>query len=390
MIDISWEEFWWNNITGAHVVVSKVSDALLENKMVVLKVPSDLPWRYSMRSSMQSAFQEKTDTRDVVIESIDVVDDNPENLEPGKFLLQKYASSTVSRGYREKSRVSIQDYIVQKDVIKNRILWVKGLEGENANKWIKFCKGFTPKTAVEGLFVLEIHGAISQPESRFIEYIDFSDYVSNYDVQLFNSFVLDNEEAYSDVWKRYISTVAAMVCGVDAEVSEMLLRDLDFRRESIITGIAHISDNPEYSRRGTGADSDHVLWLYRNNKTSELRHRIWAAQVQVLFPIIELERIEIIEKYAPVISSTLSENNITQYGEKIVDPMDVELGTLCYMMSYKKRDDFYMYMLYIPDANDRERIKFLHECRNKLAHVSSCEPEEVRRLLDKEMSLAVD
>lgn len=384
MIDTSWEEFWWNNITGAKVVVSKVSDALLENKMVVLKVPSDLPWRYSMRSSMHLAFQEKTDTRDVVIEPIDVVDDNPESLEPGRFLLQRYAPSAVSRGYREKSKVSIQDYIAQKDVIKNRILWIKGLDGSSANQWIKFCKEFTPKTSTDGLFVLEIHGAIEQPESRFIECIDFSDYVSNYDVQLFNSFVLDNEgSCASDVWRRYISTTVAMVCGVDAEVSELLLRDVDFRKESAIEGIARIADNPQFSRRGTESESEHVLWLYRNNKISELRHRIWAAQVQVLFPIIEVERIEIIERYKAALSTVLSENNVTQYGEQIVDPMDVELGSLCYMMSHRKHNDTYMYMLYIPDENDRERIKFLHECRNKLAHVSFCEPDEVRQLLDK-------
>ena len=91
MFDISWEEFWWNNITGAHVVVSKVADALLENKMVVLKVPSDLPWRYSMRSSIHTAFQERTDTRDVIIEVIDVFDDNTDDLETGRFMLKKYA-----------------------------------------------------------------------------------------------------------------------------------------------------------------------------------------------------------------------------------------------------------------------------------------------------------
>ena len=40
---IAWEEFWWNNITGARTVVDRVAMALLENKMIVLKVPSDLP-----------------------------------------------------------------------------------------------------------------------------------------------------------------------------------------------------------------------------------------------------------------------------------------------------------------------------------------------------------
>lgn len=384
MIDMLWEEFWWNNITGAHVVVSKVVDALLENKMVVLKVPSDLPWRYSMRSSIHTAFQERTDARDVVIEAIDVVDDNPDDLEPGRFLLQKYASSAVARGYREKSKISIQEYIAQKDVIKNRILWVKGLEGAIANKWIKFCKGFTPKTAAEGLFVLEIHGEAVLPESRFIEYIDFKECVSSYDVQLFNSFVLDEDEeiAYgSDLWKRYISTTAAMVCNIDAEVSERLLRDVDFSVESAIDGVARIAQMSEFSRRGTEEGSEHVLWLYRNKKNAELNHRIWASQVQVLFPVIEMERIEIIEKYRDVISQALADNYIAQYGEQITDPMEVELGTLCYMMSHRK--DIY-YMLYIPDEIDRKRIRFLHECRNLLAHVSCCAPVQVKRLLDKD------
>lgn len=386
MIDISWEEFWWNNITGAHVVVTKVADALLENKMVILKVPSDLPWRYSMRSSMHTAFQERTDARDVVIEPIDVVDDNPDGLEPGRFLLQRYASSAVAKGYRERSSVSIQDYIAQKDVIKNRILWVKGLDASDAKKWIKFCKGFTPKTAAEGLFVLEIHEKIDPPESRFIELIDFSNYVSSYDVQLFNSFVLDNEESGSyktDAWKKYISATSAMVCDVDAEVSELLLRDVDFRKESAIDGIARIAEMPEFSRRGAEEGSEHVLWYYRNNKTAELKHRIWASQVQVLFPIIEMERIEIIERYRQAIDETLQNNYVTQYGEQITDPMEVELGSLCYLMSHRQHGESYAYMLYIPDETDRERIKFLHECRNLLAHVSCCEPEQVRKLLDR-------
>lgn len=384
MIDMSWEEFWWNNITGAHVVVSKVTDALLDNKMVILKVPSDLPWRYSMRSSIHTAFQERTDARDVVIEPIDAVDDNPDDLDPGRFVLQRYASSTISKGYRERSSISIQDYIAQKDVIRNRIIWVKGLEGKAVYKWIKFCKGFTPKTVVDGLFLLEIHDPMDPPENKFIELIDFSEYVSSYDVQLFNSFVLDSGEfdSYkSDEWKRYISATAASVCDVDAEVSNLLLQEVDFRKESAIEGIARIAEMPEFSRRGAEEGSEHVLWLYRHGKINELKHRIWASQVEVLFPIIEMERVGMIERYKQDISDALMNNYITQYGEQITDPMDVELGSLCYMMSHRRHED-QKYVLYIPDETERERIKFLHECRNLLAHASCCSPEQVAQLLD--------
>ena len=101
-----------------------------------------------------------------------------------------------------------------------------------------------------------------------------------------------------------------------------------------------------------------------------------------LFPVIEMERIEIIEKYRDDISQALTANHFEQYGEQITAPMAVELGSLCFMMSH--RQDVYRYMLYISDKTDRERIKFLHECRNLLAHVSICNPEQVRKLLDKE------
>ena len=382
-MNTTWDEFWWNNITGANVVVSKVADALLESRPVVLKVPSDLPWRYSMRSSIQSAFQDRTDFRDVIIDMTDVVDENTEGLEPGRLLLRKYASSKVEKGYREKSRVSIQDYIVQNDVVRNRILWIKGIDNSSASKWIKFCKGFSPKNPSEGLFVLEIHGNFTFSDNSSFEFIDFSKCVSSYDVQLLNSFILDemnSDFCRSDLWKKYIATTAAMVCNVDAEVSEQLLREVDFRNESVIDGIARIADMPAFSRRGAENGSKHVLWFFRNGDTSELEHRVWASQVQVLFPVIEMERVEFVKKYKDKIEKILSEG-FKQYGEPVTEPMEFELGSMCYLMNHRGDDN--MYELYIPDENDRERIKFLHECRNLLAHVNVCSPEQVRKLLDK-------
>ena len=95
-----------------------------------------------------------------------------------------------------------------------------------------------------------------------------------------------------------------------------------------------------------------------------------------------MERVAIIERYEDEISDALRENYITQYGEQIIDPIDVEFGSLCYMMSHRRQGDNSVFMIYIPDENDRERIKFLHGCRNKLAHVTCCDPEEVSRLID--------
>lgn len=300
----AWEEFWWNSITGARTVVDRVAMALLENKMVVLKVPSDLPWRYPMRSAIQNAFNERTDARDIVIETIDAVDNNPTDQEPGRFILQTYASSSIRTGYREKSRISIQDYISDRNVIKNRIIWVKGLDQRTAGKWLSFCRGFSPRSAADGLFVLEVHGNFTSVDSRYIQSIDFDDCVSSYDVQQFNSFIMD-ESSYSTDWKRYIAAAAASVCGTDAELSAMLLEQVDFRSETAVDGLQRIDRQGDFDRRGAEDGSDHPLRYLRTGGTAELWHRIWTAQIQVLFPLIELERQKLIEKWHDSIEEAL-------------------------------------------------------------------------------------
>lgn len=380
MRKLPWEEFWWNNITGPHMAVTQVANALLDNKMVILRVPSDLPWRHSMRSAIHTAFKERSNYRDVVIEPIDIYDDNAEQLEPGRFILERLASSTVKKGYREKSKVSIQDYISSKNVIKNRIIWVKGLDKKAAVKWIGFCRGFAERLASEGLFVLEIHDDVQVNETGLLKLVDFTNCVSNYDVQLFNSFVLDEQHCYTNIWKKYISTCAAMVCDIDAEVSELLLRIIDFKTESAVEGIKRVAELGDFSRRGEDGSSKHILWNYRNGNLAEIEHRIWAAQIQVLFPIIELERVKLVRKYEQEIQAALDNNYITQYGDQLIDAIDTELGSFCYLLG--RRDNYGSYLLYIPNQADRDRIRFLHECRNKLAHATCCTPEQVCGLLN--------
>lgn len=380
MPDLAWNEFWWRNITGPRSVVEQVVMALLENKMVVLKVPSDLPWRHEMRTAIHTGFSERTGSRDIVIQSIDDADDNRERSEPGRFILERFASPAVISGYREKSKETIQEYILSREVIKNSIIWVKGLDGQRAGKWIRFCQGFPRKDAADGSFLLEVHGNVSVPKSKNTECIDFDECVSSFDVQQLNGFILAEMNNCSNDWKRYISTAAASLCGTDAEVSALLLEQVDFRTEDPLEGLLRISGSGEFDRRGAEEDSDHALWHVRNNNKAELSHRVWTAQIQILFPVIELERQYYIEKFRDSIQDALNNNSVYQYGNVISEPEDVELGTLCYMMSSVTENGR---MLYIPDDSDRERINFLHDCRNKLAHVSCCTPEEIAALFDR-------
>jgi len=100
----SWSEFWWANITGAHLVISKIVEALTENCTVIIDIPVDLPWRHQMRSSAEDEFRKLSGISDTIIEVVDATDDVPVDVAPGRFLLDRFAQNKeVRNGYRERS-----------------------------------------------------------------------------------------------------------------------------------------------------------------------------------------------------------------------------------------------------------------------------------------------
>ena len=373
-----WSEFWWKNVTGAQMVVSQVVDALFNNATVVIDVPADLPWRQQMRSVIEDGFRQ-VDSKEVLIEIVDAVDDCFEK-DPGLFLLQEFGQNQEIRGgYRERSRKTIQEYLKENYVLKNRVVWVKGLSGRQAVKWLDFCKNYCHESTEYGLFVLEVHGGVPRLDSKQLQYTCFSDCVSSYDVQLFGSHIVNNGVNLNSKWKKYISSVAASLCDTDAEVAASFLEEIDVKNDRPLDVIAKIANDEEYRARGADADSKHIFAYQRKGDTEELEARLWKAQVQTLFPIIEMERISIVRQYEYDLQEALNHHCIKQYNVPVNNPVDIELGTLCYLM-----DVGYFHIF---EKVIRDRVYFLHECRNILAHASYCDPAQVRRLLDESQSL---
>lgn len=374
MINLAWEDFWWNNITGANMVVAKVVNALHANKIVILNVPSDLPWRTQMRSAIEVLFQEGNATEKPLVKTVDAQDECSKGI-IGKFLLIRFCTSKlIVNGFRERPNISIQKYLIQNNVLKDTLVWVKGINAEQVSDWVKFCQNYKTQSINDGLFLLEIHDFKEYVDTKRMEVINFYDYVSSYDVQLFISFVLDSKKCYTPDWKRYISTVVASLCDVDAEISAELVENVDFKTESPIKGIDKIDKNRTFKFRGSDEKSKHILSYFRKGEIGELNYRIWAAQIQVLFPLIEIKRVKIIEILYDEIADILDKEEIYQYDDVITNPYELELGTLNFLTKNSKVN--------ISNSFFRTMIPFLHNCRNKLAHIECCEPNEVTKLLD--------
>ena len=369
----SWSEFWWANITGAHLVISKIVEALTENCTVIIDIPVDLPWRHQMRSSAEDEFRKLSGISDTIIEVVDATDDVPVDVAPGRFLLDRFApNKEVRNGYRERSQRSIQEYIIENTVLKNRIIWVKGMLNSQVSDWLSFCRDYNSNNEENGLFVLEIQGGVHKQDNN-MRSIRLLECISNYDVQLFSSFIVEEKSALSNVWRRYLSTATAIICDIDAEIASHLLEIIDPKKQSPLDIIMEMASWQEYSVRGADDESNHIFMHCRNNNKKELEQRLWKAQVQVLFPLIEMERIKIIGSYYRELQTTIEQKHIEQYGEKITKPIQLELGTLCFLMNRYSC---------IRDKDARERISFLHKCRNHLAHAHCCSTSEVCELLD--------
>lgn len=371
-------QIWWQEITGPKTFVSNVTERLLEASVIV-KVPDDLPWRHEMRQEIQSELREQYDYAEISIIPIDAEEDVEENTEIDAFILERFALGDVARQYRKKSGKSITQYIVQKNVLQNDVLWVKGLTEKTIKPWMDFLLAFNDCCPKNGRIVLEIRDSIHYVKQNTIEEIDYSSYISDNNLQLFNSILLDRMPTISEVWKRYLSALAACLCETDAEIAEYFLNEYVQQTADPIRVLEAIAQDPDYSRRGAADGSSHILSLVRHKCTSQIERRIWKAQLQVLFPVVEAERINLIERIKHDLTAMISVREIRQYGESIVNPYDFEWGTLFYAMKLTNINEEY-YLKSLSKA-EREEIRRFRDYRNNLAHGDCCTVTQVSEIL---------
>lgn len=362
------ERYWWEKITSASAFVDATVTALRECKMPVLLVPNDLPWRNSMRYVMQEHVVE--DSFHLCVETIDVLDKNKENLAPGIFLLKMLEDDT----YRRSSRHTIQQHILNNNLMQGKLLWIKGLSETNIDRWLEFCNGFEIDQRERGMIVVEM--PFDKDLSRYenLRAIQYESLIRDYSVQLFIEYVLD-DKGYDKRWRSYLSMLISTLCKKDVEIACMLAHDYKLKVCRIDEALRNISVDARFARRG--CSEDHILNLVRNKKTEKIERLIWTAQMQVLFPMMEIERVKWVERYWTEIESVIKKRGIMVVGDntKIANPYEAELKHLYEL--YKLGD-----LEKKQDEKRKKRLKLMYDCRNELAHLHICSHEKVCVLLN--------
>lgn len=183
--------------------------------------------------------------------------------------------------------------------------------------------------------------------------------------------------AFSGQEKRYCASLLSSVCGGDVEVSDILSENLELMLDNSYYALCSVLDY--FDNDSDKADHNNVLAIALRADKGAIDRRVWKAQVEILFPILEARRLAVIARVRDQLAAVLESSDVSQFGERVSEPEDVELGTLVYLMAQTNDDG--ERLLYIPDRELRDEIHLLHECRNTIAHHKACEWERVKWLL---------
>ena len=343
---------WWDTAPGPALFVRETADTLSGGKSVCLCTRNALPWR-------EIFFQRVTDAVREIESSLLFEEADSDAEDPARYLINHFRLDAAFRPTKKPV-----DFLRERRVLANRVIRVTA-EGDQARRWFEFIKAYKSSSVQGGLFLMETHAAPPARVSKDIRFLDYDDFVSDYDALVFAGLLTDNSLSVEQ--KRYVSTMAVSLLGADAE------------------SIADFAENYRF-------DQDDPEKCFVAHDSSELSRRVWNAQVQTLFPLIMREYRALVDDWrAPIeeaiayVSDAFPDGLVDTNHDQIQTPDEMELATMHYLMRNRRRDaigyDTDDYMLYIPDEQARLHLKLLYNMRNQIAHGKVCPVGDVVQLL---------
>lgn len=375
---------WWEEIAGPSTMVSDIQSALAEGHSVICNVTTTLSYRWVFRDSIGHWLAD----RDIMVVHIDCNGEyNGEDIT--EFLLRQIQPDMLTEYMRRRSPQFMRD----RGLLHGKLLWIRGVAPRYLRNWIQYVSSYRSHDLDHGLLFMEIQNEPPMRLPQNLRFFDYSKYARPDDLRLYASILAESYLQEPSAVKQYAVELASSVCGTDGELVNDLLLCPDFVREDPLAVLRQVVE-VNYLGSPRGKESDHPFELLATGNLEELKHRIWSAQVRVGYPMIEMERLALIRCWEPEIGEALSlsyynertdrEEYFTDYEKnRITNPYDVEIGMLSRMMHLRRFAERDQYMCYLPDPEEREWVHLLRDCRNDLAHLDICKPEQFYKLLSR-------
>jgi hypothetical protein len=355
------EDFWWGNVSGPSMFVRETVRVLSDGHHACLLAPQGLPWRDAFYAQVRDGLRE-FENELLFEDALATAED------PGLHLIKNFGLEPAYRPTKPSA-----EFLRDRRVLVGKVIRVKTKGMETTQRWLLFEKGYQPTSIKGGLVLMETDTRAVQtvPPSSWPQYVrllDYDDFISEYDALVFAGLLLPYDLRETEQ-KRYLATLAVSLLGLDPVRVAEFVYNFRFGR-----------DDPE-------------RWIWSSPQPDELPRRVWAAQVQTLFPLIMREGREFIQRWRSQIedafdyaSRELSYEILDSNQATVNSPEELEIGTLRFMMHRKRLGgegsvNSSDYLLYIPDEHARDRLELLWAMRNRLAHGKVCSTEEVEQLL---------
>ena len=170
------ETIWWNQVTNAVKYVTDVKQSLLEEKSILLRYASGMPWRDQLVNSViESVKLQNGDKKFVNIANVD---------DPGKYLLKEFCKPEKRTEYRPSKGYA--KFFAESDdiVLHDRYLWIQVDSQKNLDDWLTFVSEYIKergKKDNKAVFVLEWAGENTPAVKKGVKVFSFDEYIGEYD-----------------------------------------------------------------------------------------------------------------------------------------------------------------------------------------------------------------
>lgn len=371
---------WWENITGPNSLVKEIASVIINNKSVVFDASSLIPWENDLHIAIESEvialIAEATFDE---LDSDEFGDLSLTDYDIANNLMKKYGKTDVLQNYRRASKVKIQTYMIKNQVLKNHVIWVKCNKDATVSSWLNFIENYKSNGISDGLFILELKCKYNFATLMNSVIIEYEKYVTYYDQLLYNNILIANFNLHP-IKKQYIALLTTLLCSNDIELSEALIERSCKSKKNTVNCLEELFEELYENSKYNGFLIDnHPFVVLKNKKREMLFNKVWEAQLKIIFPLLEEERIKFIEKHIQEIDNILKNNNILNaHGERIFEPFEAELGSLHYIFktltSEKGR--------YVISKADSDYLNLLYTFRNSIAHHKPVEMEAVNQFIE--------
>ncbi|SCP97798.1 hypothetical protein [Anaerobium acetethylicum] len=349
------KNIWWNQVTNAVQYVSQITQSILDEKSILIRYTSCMPWYAELESSIIEAVKQQSSEKKFV--------KTPAATDPGAYLLREFCKPEKRATYRPTK--GYPKFFAESDdiVLHDRYLWVQIDDVNCLENWLAFVSEYVKergKNKNTAVFILEWAGDEQASVKKGIKIFSLDDFIGDYDRIVF-AVLASSSIRESAFIKKYIAELVANVAGNDIELCAECIQN---HKPFLENPLAFIRMTVEEKERSDGT-------CFRYTKTSEeVEHFIWLAQIKTIYPHLEEYREEFVQKHSRAISKQLPIS--ASYGEIYNDPKDVELGTLKYMA-----DNGCLTL----STSEYENLKKYKDARNKLSHLAALSINEIKDML---------